>query len=82
MDKKLIKELQEIKILDKLQENRQTITNSGGYPIGYFDDNDTEICLYDLGNHYIGKYDKQNDQTSDAGNHFISNGNSLGMLLR
>lgn len=61
--------------------NTTTLTDSRGYPIGQYDDKDSEILLYDMNNHYLGRYNKITNETTDVNNHFVGQGNLLGMLL-
>ena len=61
--------------------NTTILTDSRGYAIGRSDETDSEILLYDINNHYLGKYDKRSAETIDANNHFVGHGNLLGMLL-
>jgi hypothetical protein len=83
MDDKLIRELQEIKIVKKLQEDNETfLQDMTGHPIARVIDSESEIRIYDMTGHPLGKYDKMSDLTTDACGRYISHGNTTGMLIR
>jgi len=82
MDKKLIKELQEIKILDKLQEARikencTELRDIHNNIYGRLEETDDEVVVYDLGGVPRGKYLKSQDMTMTMSGAILGYGNTV-----
>jgi ribosomal protein L18 len=81
---KLIRELQEIKIIEKLElreGNRTYIRNSLNQVIAQIDDAGDEIILYSVMGAILGKYSKSSDMTTYSNGALVGYGNLLGTLI-
>jgi hypothetical protein len=82
MDDKLVRELQDIKIVEKLQEgNKSYLRNNLNVPIAEIEDTDDEIILYTVMGQMLGRYIKSSDMTTYPNGALVGYGNTLGMLI-
>ena len=74
---KLIKELQEIKILEKLQERMTDLKDINNSLYGQLEETEDEIIVYDLAGSPKGKYVKSDDTTYTMNGAIIGYGNTV-----
>ena len=60
---------------------RQVLRDSRGRELGSIERRNEDFVLYDNLNNYLGTFDSSSNQTYDARNQFIGEGNLLPMLL-
>ena len=80
MKNELIKQLQNIQILRKLQEVDSYIRDSSGRPLARLEDQGDQIILFDMSGRPLGRYFKSGDYTTDAAGNLLNYGNALGLL--
>lgn len=77
----LIKQLQKINIVRRLQEGTDYLRDVHNVPYGYFEESGDEITIHDLSGMPWGTYSKSENVTRTMTGVFVGDGNSLVRLL-